>query len=45
MIAYTLSLMVMCLFLFKPEEAISGKDYFREELDKMGAMNAGEKKS
>lgn len=45
MIAYTLSLMVMCLFLFKPEEAISGKDYFREELDKMGAMSAGEKKS
>ena len=45
MIAYTLILMVMCLFLFKPEEAISGKDYFREELDKMGAMSAGEKKS
>lgn len=45
MVVYTLSLGVMCLLMFRPEEDINGKDYFRGELDKMGSMSTAEKKA
>lgn len=45
MVLYTLGLGVLCLVLFRPEEAINGKDYFRGELAKMGKMSTDEKKA
>ena len=45
MVLYTLGLGVLCLLLFRPEEKINGKDYFRGELAKMGSMSKDEKKA
>lgn len=44
MVLYTVGLGVLCLVLFRPEEQINGKDYFRGELNKMGSMSKDEKK-
>ena len=45
MVLYTVGLGVLCLVLFRPEEQINGKDYFRGELNKMGSMSKDEKKA
>lgn len=45
MIVYTLGLGVLCLVLFKPEEKINGKEYFQNELKKMGKMSRDERKA
>ena len=44
MVLYTVGLGVLCLVLFRPEEQINGKDYFRGELNKMGSMSKDEKR-
>lgn len=45
MILYTVGLAILCIVIFKPEEPINGKDYFKSALDKMGTMSVSEKKT
>lgn len=45
MVLYTVGLAILCIVLFKPEQSINGKAYFKEELAKMGKMSVDEKKS
>lgn len=44
-VIYFLILLGVIFFMFKPEVAIDGKEYFKTELEKMGPMCAAEKKA